>query len=383
MTKGIDSLNADLVSATDDKSKLKIKSKIEELISSAEGAIRKHKREVDYDTKEFTVEMVVNKYKDGLGEDTNELFVPDYQRDFVWPKESQSRLIESLIIGLPIPHIFIADVESSDEDFDGRVEIVDGSQRVRTLHSFLSNELVLNGLKLIPQINGFKYRDFPVSRQRRFCRISIRIIELSNCTEATRRDLFERINTGSDVLKDMEIRKGSLHGSSKLYKGVIEMCANDTLFQKNAPLSDSKISRGESLEFTLRFFAYRENYQNFGHSVRNFLNDYLEKNSNIDHEREAQMICEFNKTMLFTDTYLPWGFRKTENSKTTPRVRFEALAVGIALALEESPDLVPENISAWLFTDEFKKLTTGDASNSRPKVLARIEYVRDKLLGKT
>ncbi|AWY02241.1 hypothetical protein A8139_00920 [Marinomonas primoryensis] len=360
---------------------MQIKGEIETFKESADGAIRKHQREVDYDSKEMTIEMVVDKYKDGLGTDENELFVPDYQRDFVWSERNQSRLIESLIIGLPIPHVFIADIQSDDPDLDGRVEIVDGSQRIRTLHAFLSDQLVLQGLQLIPQLNGFHFTDLPTSRQRRFNRISIRIIELSNCTEDTRRDLFERINTGSDELKDMEVRKGSKYGNSRLYSEVITVCADYQVFSEVVPLSAPKIKRGENLEFILRFFAYLNKYQNFDHSVREFLDSYLKAESEKTNEEIKEMISIFNRTMNFAKENLPFGFRKTQTAKTTPRVRFEALAVGIALALREKSDLNPDNISEWLFSEDFKALTTGDASNSKPRVVSRIEYVRDKLLG--
>ncbi len=226
------------------REKTEIKGEIESIKDLAESAIRKHQREVDYDSKEMTIEMVVDKYRKGLKTDDNELFVPDYQRDFVWSLRNQSRLIESLIIGLPIPHIFIADVESGDPELDGRVEIVDGSQRVRTLYAFLNNDLTLEHLQLIPQLNGFKFSDLAASRQRRFNRISVRIIELSNCTEATRRDLFERINTGSNELKHMEIRKGSKHGNSPFYSNVTSVCADNAVFKKVVPLSETKLKRG-------------------------------------------------------------------------------------------------------------------------------------------
>ncbi|MEY8241322.1 MAG: DUF262 domain-containing protein [Cycloclasticus sp.] len=366
--------------ANSELSKIELKSELEELKANAESAIRKHQREVDYDTKEFTVELVVEKYKNGLNEDLNELFVPDYQRDFVWSLDNRSRLIESLLIGLPIPHVFIADVESQDPDLDGRIEIVDGSQRIRTLHAFLTDDLELEGLKLIPEVNGFKFSDFPASRQRRFKRIAIRVIELSNCTEATRRDLFERINTGSDELKDMEVRKGSVYGGSRLFSNLIAVCADNAIFKDVVPLSGVKKKRGEDLEFSLRFFSYLDNYNYFNHSVREFLNEYLEENSNPDDGWVIKKLDIFNKTMLFAQEYFPHGFKKTHRSKTTPRVRFEALAVGIALALLEEPDLVPVNISEWLFSEEFKRHTTADAANSRVRVKARIEYVRDQLL---
>lgn len=380
MDPQISLLKISLAAANSDERKIAIRGEIETIKDVAESEVRRHQREVDFDSKEMTVELVVSKYMDKLDIEENELFVPDYQRDFVWPIKNQSRLIESLIIGLPIPHIFVADVESEDPDLDGRIEIVDGSQRVRTLHAFLSDNLTLEFLQLIPQLNGFKFSDLPTSRQRRFSRISVRIIELSNCTEATRRDLFERINTGSDELKDMEVRKGSKHGSSTLYNEVIKVCANNLIFKEVVPLSPVKLKRGENLEFSLRFFAYLNNYQEFDHSVKEFLDNYLDSENDKTAAEIAEMNEVFNKTMVFAENYFPFGFKKSTGSKTTPRVRFEALSVGIALALQQEPNLEPSNISEWLLSDEFKALTTGDASNSRPRVKARIEYVRDKLL---
>lgn len=381
MSDEVEKLLQQIDSANSEPKKLEFLGELQELKDVAEKSIRSHQRAVNYDTKEFTIEIIVQKYSDGLELDENELFVPDYQRDFVWLKNNQSRLIESLLIGLPIPYIFVADVSSEDPDLDGRVEIVDGSQRIRTLHAFLTNQLKLEGLTLVPELNGFRFKDLIQSRQRRFNRFPIRTIELSNCTEATRRDLWERINTGSDDLRDMEKRKGSKHGNSNLYKSVLAICADNSNFQKLAPISKTKSKRGEPMEFVLRFFAYLDDYQNFDHSVRDFLDTYLENNANIDDPTASSMVSEFEKVMNFVNTYIPLGFRKSNGSKTTPRVRFESMAVGVALALRENSTLVPSNIDNWLFTEEFKKLTTGDGANSRIKVRDRIEYVRDKLLG--
>jgi uncharacterized protein with ParB-like and HNH nuclease domain len=370
-----------LEEANSDDKKLEIKAEIENKKEITDGAIRKHQREVSYDTKEFTVEMVVDKYGEGKEDDTSELFVPDYQRDFVWGKSNQSRLIESLMIGLPVPYIFIADVNSDDPEIDGRIEIVDGSQRIRTLHSFLINELVLCDLKLVNELNGFRFCDLPASRQRRFKRISIRIIELSGCTEDTRRDLFERINTGSDDLKDMEVRKGSKFGSSPFFQKVIAVCADREKFSRMAPMSPTKASRGEKMEFVLRFFAYYSDYLIFEHSVVKFLDQYLDKNSMIDQSSIDEKLNLFDSVMSFVDKKFPHGFAKSKTAKSTPRVRFEALSVGVALAITKKPGLDPRDINEWLVSTDFKSLTTGDGSNSKTRVKERIEYVRDKLLG--
>ncbi|EAA7244880.1 DUF262 domain-containing protein [Salmonella enterica subsp. salamae] len=373
-------LKAQLKSEEDPKKRADLLAQLEVFKQNAEEQVRAEQKDVDFETKEFTVELLVNKYHSGLEDDTNELFVPDYQRDFVWSEKRQSRLIESLILGFPIPYIFTADVLSEDPELDGRIEIVDGSQRVRTIHAFIHNKLTLQDLKSLSSLNGFNFQDLPLSRQRRFMRIPVRVIELSSkCNEETRRDLFERINSGSDILKDMEVRKGSELGSTTLYTQVIKPCSAIPQFKELAPLSEAKEKRDERLEFTLRFFAYLDNYQKFDHSVRDFLNDYMSANGSIDAAKQELMKTEFSNMLNFVEKYFPAGFRKTVTAKSTPRVRFESIAVGTALALRLDPHLAPKNLD-WISSDKFKDLTTSDGANSRVKVIERIEYVRDQLL---
>ncbi len=370
-------------SDSNSEARIDARSKLEELQIDAEKAIRSHQREVNFETKEYTVELTVSKYREGIEDDENEIFVPDYQRDFVWNKKKQSRLIESILIGLPVPYIFIADVDAQEEstiDTGGRTEIVDGSQRIRTLDAFINGGLILQDLELLPELNGFTFKELPKQRQRRFNRSPIRIIELGTCTESTRRDLFERINTGSDILLDMEVRKGSKMAETALYKNLIVPCSKDQTFIKNTPMTEAKVKREERLEFILRFFAYLENYKNFDHSVKDFLNEYLKDRKDITDEAIEKLKSEFDRTMRFVDQNLSIGFKKTANAKSTPRVRFESLAVGIALALREDPTLSPDGIDSWLFSDEFKEMTTSDGANSRPRVIRRIEFVKEKLL---
>ncbi|XJA62849.1 hypothetical protein AB2F33_00035 [Escherichia coli] len=177
----------------------------------------------------------------------------------------------------------------------------------------------------------------------------------------------------------MEVRKGSELGSTNLYTQVIKPCSTISKFKELAPLSEAKEKRDERLEFTLRFFAYLDKYKKFDHSVRDFLNDYMKEKSNIDEAEQNSMKEEFSNVLSFVENHFPAGFKKTITAKSTPRVRFESLAVGAALALRLEPNLVPKNLD-WLSSEEFKQLTTSDGANSRVKVIERIEYVRDKLL---
>ena len=115
-------------------------------VGLTQGRIKKAMRQLeldqrilDYDTKEFTIELLVHKFGDGGEQD--DFLIPSYQRRFNWDYRRQSRFIESLLIGLPIPFLFFADLKS------GQLEIVDGRQRLETCKVFLSNELVLTGLE--------------------------------------------------------------------------------------------------------------------------------------------------------------------------------------------------------------------------------------------
>ncbi len=85
---------------------------------------------------EFTIELYVKKYLDNIPEDDNELYVPEYHREFIWDEKHQSRFIESLYLGLPVPFMFSVEIKESV-----RLEIVDGSQRIRALDAFMNDEL--------------------------------------------------------------------------------------------------------------------------------------------------------------------------------------------------------------------------------------------------
>jgi hypothetical protein len=340
---------------------------------AAETQIADHHKIIDFDTREYPVEVIVSKYLDKLEEDENDFFIPDYQRELVWPEEHQSRFIESVLMGLPIPLLFVADVKGQE----GRVEIVDGSQRVRTLARFMKNELRLKGLKRLTNLNGFIFADLPPIRQRRFGRHTMRMIELrEGADEEVRRDIFSRINTGSLRLNDMEVRWGSKDGP---FLKFVKTCSEQTLFRKLAPLSRGAIDRREGQEFVLRFFAYLYNYTRFDRSVVGFLNEYLESVQIFVPETQAAFQAEWDRMLAFVEAHVPNGFSKGKGHVRTPRIRFEAISVGVALALRQKPDLVPISMD-WLESEAFKTHMRSDASNSRPKVIARIEFVRDQLM---
>jgi hypothetical protein len=161
-----------------------------EKIRIAEDQIEEKRQEIDYDTREFTIEIIVNKYISRNDDDTGEIYVPEYQRELVWDITHQSRLIESVILGLPIPLIFVAEIQET-----GKLEIVDGSQIISTLVDFLTNKLQLQNLKTLDSLNGFYFNDLSPSRQRRFKNTPLRMVILEKSDEKIRHEIYNRLNT--------------------------------------------------------------------------------------------------------------------------------------------------------------------------------------------
>jgi uncharacterized protein with ParB-like and HNH nuclease domain len=118
----------------------------EERGARAEAQIQELQKITDYEIREWPIEVLVEKFTNGRDTDTSEIFIPDYQREMVWSAYQQSRFIESILIRLPVPFIFAADVAQGDRI--GALEIVDGSQRIRTLDNFLSDRLTLQGPRM-------------------------------------------------------------------------------------------------------------------------------------------------------------------------------------------------------------------------------------------
>lgn len=344
----------------------------EERRDAVEQQIIEEQRVVDYDIREYPIEVLVQKYQRDRRQGQNEIFLPEYQRKFVWDTKKQSKFIESLMLGLPIPYLFTADNK-------GRGEIVDGSQRIRTLEAFLDNILVLENLKVLDKLNGFRYKDLHYARQLRFKKKTIRLIELSEkATLSVRQQLFERINTSSVILSDMEIRRGAFEGP---FLELVTKLSKNVKFQMLCPISSTRESREEYEELILRFLAYSEKYLDFVHEVRGFIDNYA-KEKNREGFDAYEIELKFEDMLDFVQIHFPYGFRKGENNRSVPRVRFEAISVGVHLALQEDSNLVPTPVIEWINSKEFKKHTTSDAANNRLKVVGRIEYVRDKLLGR-
>lgn len=357
----------------------KIKSKFsEEELVEIQQQIDEKTGLYDYITKDYPFEVIYSKY--GEEYDLNKtLYVPSYQREFVWNNEKQSRFIESVLLGVPLTPFLVS------EDENHRLEIIDGSQRIRTLIAFYDDLLRLNKLDKLDKLKGAKHKDLPKRTQGYFWNRDFKIIIVDEANSEIKQDIFKRINTSSEKLSDSEIRKGSYSGA--FYDLILELKpseesieAKDNIFRNICPISSEKEKRGEYEELILRFFAYSDIYLEFKHDVAIFLNDYLDTKNEEGFDKN-DYLERFNTMVNFVNKNFLIGFRKDESNQAIPRVRFEAIAVGVYLALQENPNLQHPNVE-WLESKGFKKQTTSDASNNPNRLKDRIEFVRDGLLGR-
>ena len=336
----------------------------EEQKVAAEEQIRALRKEIDYNTRDYSIDFLIQQFRD------DEFYIPDeYQRQYIWNDADKNRFVESILLGLPIPLMFFSDTE------DGRCEIIDGAQRTQAMEEFMSGDLILSDLKKLTSLNGFSYNDIPAYFRKKFDKTNMRIIVLSDDTSLEiRQEIFNRINTTGREANASEIRRGSFRGP---FMDFLMACTKDPLFVEVCPISETMAKRYEQLELVIRFFAFLNHYQEFTHRVDSFLDEYIE--STKDSFDQTKMKSEFDAMLRFVKKYFPYGFAKTAKAKSTPRVRFEAIAVGVALALREKPDLTPKSME-WLESEEFLRHTTTHASNSPARVSGRILYVKGKLL---
>lgn len=343
--------------------------------SEALAEIQKERRTVGFDTYDITIKQLID-----MIAEKNINVSPDYQRRFVWDDVRQSQLIESIFLGIPIPNIFMA------TNLDSSWEVIDGLQRITTTLRFASHThavidghnlgaLKLKGLEKVPSLNGVIFENMPSNLKLNFLTRPLRITVLNDQSDfQVRFDLFERLNTGGIILHDQEIRNCVFRGR---FAEFIKECVKKPDFDTVIKRSD-KNGRGNLEELVLKFFAYYEDRSLFKHSVKGFLNDYMErKTKSFDNESVLREV--FVQTFSEIKRCLPNGIVRANRLNSTPLVLFEAIAVGVADILTAGNQVDAKKLNDLLEHKSLKNLTTG-ATNSLPKLTGRIDYVSQRAL---
>lgn len=206
---------------------------------------------------------------------------PDYQRLFRWEEEKQSRFIESLILEMPVPPIFVIEIK------DGVYELIDGLQRVSSYLHFrgevLGNNttepLILNGCDIVPALNGLSFEVLPKSLQIKIKRSFVRMEVIKKESEPSLKyHMFKRLNTGGELLSAQEIRNCTVRLLDSKALDFLDECSKNSDFKAViSKIGTDSFNMKYDQELVLRFFAIKNDLQSYKYPVTEYFTRYLEK----------------------------------------------------------------------------------------------------------
>lgn len=276
-------------------------------------------------TREPTIEQLLRRIN------KEELEAPDFQRkDNLWDDDTKSRLIESIIIRIPLPAFY---VDATNED---KWLVVDGLQRLTALKQFVSDKtLKLNGLEYLKEIEGKTYDEISRKYQRRIdeTQVTVYLIEKGTPPEV-KFNIFKRINTGGLPLVNQEIRHALNPGKAiKLLANL----ADSQEFNDATKFSEKRKRRMDDREFVLGFLAFTiTSYKDYQDGNRDaFLNEAMAKINKLDDAEIASMDNKFRKAMtdamdIFGDAAFRKIYKKNKSKQPVNKSMFECWSVSIS-----------------------------------------------------
>ncbi len=344
--------------------------------------VEEKRKEIFTDSYPMSIGELVNLYKEGDLE-----INPAFQRFYRWTHSQKVRLIESILLGIPLPSIFVAQRD------DGVWDLVDGLQRISTILSFMNelkgedgkktNALKLTSTEYLPLLDGVSWDedDLPLdgSLKRLFKRekIEIKIIKKESDT-STKFELFQRLNTGGSQLSDQEVRNCLLIMLNEEFYKILADISNDQNFNESISITERMYEERYEMELVLRLISLshstEEDLKNID-DVSEFLTDNLKKfsESEINWSEEKEI---FTKTFrIINATLSDDAFKRYVDGKYRGGFQlsiFEVIATGVYLYLktDKNPDDLPnklKHVSQSLSSDQtfIKYSGSGSKANYR------------------
>lgn len=365
-----------------------------------EEQISKERHRLSTDRMDISFGELINMYIN------KELIIrPEYQRLYRWSDEQKTALIESILLSIPIPPIFVS------EDEDGIWELIDGLQRVSTIVSFfgkleddlskvtlktiqnededgeieeeapkaLGNNWKLLRGSLIPALKDFDNKTLPtkylINIKRSVCRVEI-VRGESNVD--MKYEIFKRLNSGGSKAKPQEIRNAIYRSANSNFYNLLLELSNNSTFKRLTNLSKSKLLELYDQELILKFVAFLGNVSSINDNTENYLNDFMEKaivNSDFPiYKYKEKFLSVMNKLEELDDDRI---FRSKGNLFIPSE--YEGITVALAQNFskyENNIDLIREKINELKSDEEFKRFS-GTASNSKTRIKKRLERANE------
>jgi len=363
-------------------------------VKNLEKEIGEGRREISSDGYSMSLGELTNLYREG------ELIIrPAFQRLYRWDNEQKSKLIESVLLGIPLPSIFVA------QDEEGRWEVVDGLQRISTILQLqglleINGEkyepLVLQATKFLPALEGLRWeapdgelgltsaQQLDVKRSK----IDVKIIKRGSSGQA-RYDLFQRLNSYGSKLTAQEIRSATLVSINPDFQTWIEALARHPGFSDTVSLSDVELDQQYDLELVLRFLVLHSRTDISQTALRN-LPDLLDSESidlaalypHSQGELERRFIETFDTIATGgPDVFRKWDAKKDRFVRGFLNTAFEVIGMGLGFHVAaNSPyrtDVLTAAQELWARKDMATRFATGLSTEAR---LARMLPIGRELM---
>jgi Protein of unknown function DUF262 len=220
---------------------------------------------------------------------------PNFQRRYVWTNILASRLIESILLNVPIPPCYL----SQNEEFE--LDVIDGQQRLYTVYRFLDNQYSLTGLEVLKELNGLRFHEIPSKLQRQIQTHTLRCVLITNESHPEIKfDVFERLNTNTVPLNAQELRNCIYRGSlNEFLKGAVTYGPWLAVLMKKQP---DKRMRDE--ELVLRFFAFWiDGIDSYRTPQKHWLNEAAKAGKKYSKAKIAELDAVWKKAI---DASLVW-----------------------------------------------------------------------------
>lgn len=310
---------------------------------------------IKVDTRPMTIDLVLSR----IAHEELDL-APDFQRQAgIWTASAKSRLIESILIRIPLPAFYM---DATEED---RWLVIDGLQRLTALKQFVQDkDLTLKGLEFLPQLENKSYDELPRNFQRRILEslLTVYVIEKGTPPEV-KFTIFRRINRGGLPLSPQELRHALNPGKAPK---VLASLADSEEFKEATGIRDWRKKRMVDREFVLRFLAFNlTNYQDYSSkSLDVFLNDAMVEINKMPEADLALLESKFIKAMAAAnEIFAKFAFRKRdkedlEKKYSINKALFEAWSVSLGNLTEEQIKTLRERKD--VLSDRFIDLMADD-----------------------
>jgi hypothetical protein len=331
---------------------------------------------------------------------------PDYQRLFRWTEGQRSRFIESLLLEMPVPPIFVI------EEGDGKYQLIDGLQRISSylhMRAKLSAPhldppvvpgefLTLSDCDIVPGLNGLTFNDFPTALQIRLKRAFIRVEVVRKETDPRfKYHMFKRLNTGGELLSAQQLRNCTIRLLGPVFPDfLIRMSGVDDFQVCTSGMTTARKLSAFDQELVLRFFALKNRRARFKHEVTDFLTEYMEE---VADPQEAETFGYAVEEAVFRRTFTALGkalgdmsfaiANKSRDKLTAGfgAYHYEAITIGLQPVIDRLDlgdgtmiDLLKNTLMSIKLDPDFIEMTTGGGKNSPGPLNDRIGFVERRMV---